>query len=130
MDACSNSARTPAALKLFSALGAALISTGMASARAAERSERGASDAFDCVIEPWQTVKLSSAVAGCPIREVTVDRGDFVKKRASRRRELEAGVEEASLWRSPRPRRRAINRSSRRWPSSITCATNMIDPRR
>jgi RND family efflux transporter MFP subunit len=80
-------------LGLFSALGAALMLT--ASAGAAELSERGASDAFDCIIEPWQTVKLSSAVAGV-IREVTVDRGDFVKKGQVVAR-LEAGVEEAAL---------------------------------
>jgi RND family efflux transporter MFP subunit len=81
-------------LGLFSALSAALILT--ASARAAELPVTGAlSDAFDCVIEPWQTAKLSSAVAGV-IREVTVDRGDFVKKGQVVAR-LEAGVEEANL---------------------------------
>lgn len=51
--------------------------------------------AFDCVIEPQQTVKLSSAVAGV-IREVTVDRGDLVKRGQVVAR-LEAGVEEANL---------------------------------
>ena len=50
---------------------------------------------FDCVIEPQQTVKLSSAVAGV-IGEVLVDRGDFVRKGQVVAR-LEAGVEEANL---------------------------------
>jgi multidrug efflux pump subunit AcrA (membrane-fusion protein) len=78
----------------FSALGVALVLT--ASARAAELPVTGnLSDTFDCVIEPWQTVKLSSAVAGV-IREVTVDRGDFLKKGQVVAR-LEAGVEEANL---------------------------------
>jgi len=54
-----------------------------------------ASESFDCVIEPQQTVKLSSAVAGV-IREVTVDRGDVVKRGQVVAR-LEAGVEEANL---------------------------------
>ena len=54
-----------------------------------------ADESFDCVIEPQQTVKLSSAVAGV-IREVAVDRGDTVKKGQVVAR-LEAGVEEANL---------------------------------
>lgn len=54
-----------------------------------------AADSFDCVIEPQQTVKLSSAVAGV-IAEVLVDRGDFVRKGQVVAR-LEAGAEEASL---------------------------------
>lgn len=54
-----------------------------------------AADGFDCVIEPQQTVKLSSAVAGV-IAEVLVDRGDFVRKGQVVAR-LEAGVEEANL---------------------------------
>jgi RND family efflux transporter MFP subunit len=54
-----------------------------------------ADESFDCVIEPQQTVKLSSAVAGV-IREVTVDRGDLVKRGQVVAR-LEAGVEEANL---------------------------------
>jgi RND family efflux transporter MFP subunit len=54
-----------------------------------------ADESFDCVIEPQQTVKLSSAVAGV-IREVTVDRGDVVKRGQVVAR-LEAGVEEANL---------------------------------
>ena len=54
-----------------------------------------ANESFDCVIEPQQTVKLSSAVAGV-IREVTVDRGDLVKRGQVVAR-LEAGVEEANL---------------------------------
>lgn len=54
-----------------------------------------ANESFDCVIEPQQTVKLSSAVAGV-IREVTVDRGDVVRRGQVVAR-LEAGVEEANL---------------------------------
>ena len=54
-----------------------------------------ADESFDCVIEPQQTVKLSSAVSGV-IREVTVDRGAAVKGGQVVAR-LEAGVEEANL---------------------------------
>lgn len=50
---------------------------------------------FDCVIEPQQTVKLSSAVVGV-VRHVVVDRGDFVSK-GDVVAKLEAGVEEANL---------------------------------
>jgi RND family efflux transporter MFP subunit len=56
---------------------------------------RADSDGFDCVIEPQQTVKLSSAVAGV-IREVTVERGSLVSKGQMVAR-LETGVEEANL---------------------------------
>jgi RND family efflux transporter MFP subunit len=52
-------------------------------------------DTFDCVIEPQQTIKLSSPISGV-IREVKVSRGDFVHKGQIVAR-LEAGVEEASL---------------------------------
>jgi RND family efflux transporter MFP subunit len=51
--------------------------------------------AFDCVIEPQQTVKLSSAVVGV-VRTVAVDRGDLVSK-GDVVAKLEAGVEEANL---------------------------------
>jgi RND family efflux transporter MFP subunit len=72
--------------------GVGLIAFGAIGAAAA-----GASDVepFDCVIEPQQTVRLSSPVAGV-VREVTVDRGDIVKKGQVVAR-LEAGVEEANL---------------------------------
>jgi len=52
-------------------------------------------EAFDCVIEPQQSIKLSSPIAGV-IREVLVNRGDAVQK-GQVVAKLEAGVEEASL---------------------------------
>jgi RND family efflux transporter MFP subunit len=61
----------------------------------AVHAAQAAGNSFDCVIEPQQTVKLSSAVAGV-IAEVLVDRGDFVRKGQVVAR-LEAGAEEASL---------------------------------
>lgn len=54
-----------------------------------------APETFDCVIEPQQAVKLSSAVTGV-IREVSVDRGDVVKQ-GQVLAKLEAAVEEANL---------------------------------
>ena len=67
-----------------------VLADGAAHARVA-----GVPEAFDCVIEPQQSVKLSSAVAGV-IREVLVDRGDVVKQGQVLAR-LEAAVEEANL---------------------------------
>jgi RND family efflux transporter MFP subunit len=66
------------------------ITAPMAHARDATDPET-----FDCVIEPRQAVKLSSAVAGV-IREVSVDRGDVVKQ-GQVLATLEAAVEEANL---------------------------------
>lgn len=50
---------------------------------------------FDCVIEPWQVVKLASPVVGV-IARLDVDRGDVVTK-GQVLGKLEDGVEEATL---------------------------------
>jgi RND family efflux transporter MFP subunit len=61
----------------------------------AVRDRQMSGDSFDCVIEPQQTVKLSSPVAGV-IQEVAVERGDLVRRGQVVAR-LKAGVEEANL---------------------------------
>jgi RND family efflux transporter MFP subunit len=66
--------------------GAAVLASGRAQA---------SDDSFDCVIEPQQTIKLASPVAGV-IGSVEVDRGDFVKKHQIVAR-IEDSVEEANL---------------------------------
>jgi RND family efflux transporter MFP subunit len=54
-----------------------------------------AAEEFDCVVEPWQVVKLASPVVGV-IARLDVDRGDPVKK-GQILGKLEDGVEEANL---------------------------------
>jgi membrane fusion protein (multidrug efflux system) len=53
------------------------------------------SEEFDCLIEPYVTVKVSSAVPGL-LETVTVDRGDFVKK-GQTLATLESGAEKAAI---------------------------------
>jgi RND family efflux transporter MFP subunit len=53
------------------------------------------SQEFDCLIEPFVTVKLSSAVHGL-LETVTVDRGDLVKK-GQILATLESGAEKAAI---------------------------------
>src|SRR5215475_9864681 len=53
------------------------------------------SQELDCLIEPFTTVKLSSAVQGL-LETVTVDRGDMVKK-GQILATLESGAEKAAI---------------------------------
>jgi RND family efflux transporter MFP subunit len=80
-------------LRLWVAAGV-IVSVGIAGPIARARDAMVA-EPFDCVIEPQRAVKLSSAVAGV-IREVSVDRGDVVR-RGQVLAKLEAAVEEANL---------------------------------
>jgi RND family efflux transporter MFP subunit len=73
-----------------SAIGIAAIASGAAQGRDATSPE-----AFDCVIEPQQAIKLSNGVAGV-VREVLIERGDVVRQGQVLAR-LEAAVEEANL---------------------------------
>ena len=79
-----------APLRSLARTGAIVLSTIAAPAVAASDAQT-----FDCVIEPQQIVKLSSAVAGL-IKEIKVERGDLVKK-GQVVAKLEAAVEEANL---------------------------------
>ncbi|MCF8721414.1 efflux RND transporter periplasmic adaptor subunit [Nitrospina gracilis] len=57
-------------------------------------AQKGTSD-FDCVIEPFMTVELSTSIRGT-LEEVSVKRGDLVKKGQVVAR-LRSGVEEAGV---------------------------------
>jgi len=58
-------------------------------------SAAGEGRAFDCLLEPRLRIKLATPVAGV-LREVTVDRGDIIRKGQVVAR-LESGVEQAML---------------------------------
>src|SRR3974390_30163 len=79
----------------FRVLAAGVIACSAITASTTAARDTEIPETFDCVIEPQQTVKLSSAVAGL-IKEVNVDRGDLVKK-GQVVATLEASVEEANL---------------------------------